>query len=77
MTNQELLENLKEYQTGCIAIQYPDGSCEQSVHPLTCDMCSEKLVPKILHDKVILECPSCRHIQRKIPAIVVGRIFRT
>lgn len=64
MNQEKIIENIKMYQKFEIA------------HPLTCDNSyHEILEPKILSDKIVLQCPTCNSIQYNIPQMFLDEDF--
>ena len=60
MTNTEIIERVRKWQG------------RGNVHPLTCGVDSQHddLVPVEIDGVVVLRCPTCQNIQKRIPDCV-------
>lgn len=60
MTNAEIIQKVKDHQSN------------QYLHPLTCrvDSLHENLVAEERDNKVVLVCPTCKHVQEWIPEAI-------
>ena len=60
LTLDEVVKKIEDWQDGNV------------MHPMTCGKNSEHILrPLVIEDRVVLSCPHCEYVQKRIPKVII------